>query len=196
MASTSTERRVVITGLGVVSPIGNNVDVFWENLIAGKCGVEKITSFDASPFDTGVAAYTARVLRGLGYRARVVIAARPRPYASRSDGARMETSTWFGGELGASDFVAGFFACAGPYGHGWFCDPGVERQTRRATSLAATDPAGAAAAWASADRRLVDEAAAVPLVTPTQVEYVSSRVRNYRYHPIWGLLADQIRLAR
>jgi len=56
MASTSTERRVVITGLGVVTPLGNSVDVFWDNLIAGKCGVEKITSFDASPFDTQIAA--------------------------------------------------------------------------------------------------------------------------------------------
>jgi 3-oxoacyl-[acyl-carrier-protein] synthase II len=56
MASTSTERRVVITGLGVVTPLGNNVDVFWDNLIAGKCGVDKITSFDATPFDTQIAA--------------------------------------------------------------------------------------------------------------------------------------------
>jgi len=56
MATTSTERRVVITGLGVVTPLGNSVDVFWDNLIAGKCGVDKITSFDASPFDTQIAA--------------------------------------------------------------------------------------------------------------------------------------------
>jgi 3-oxoacyl-[acyl-carrier-protein] synthase II len=56
MASTSTERRVVITGLGVVAPLGNSVDVFWDNLIAGKCGVEKITAFDPSPFDTQIAA--------------------------------------------------------------------------------------------------------------------------------------------
>lgn len=56
MASTSTERRVVITGLGVVTPLGNSVDVFWDNLIAGKCGVEKITSFDPTPFDTHIAA--------------------------------------------------------------------------------------------------------------------------------------------
>jgi len=56
MASTSTERRVVITGLGVVTPLGNSVDVFWDNLIAGKCGVEKITAFDATPFDTQIAA--------------------------------------------------------------------------------------------------------------------------------------------
>src|ERR1700733_2839479 len=56
MPSTSTERRVVITGLGVVAPIGNSVDVFWDNLIAGKCGIEKIPSWDASPFDTQIAA--------------------------------------------------------------------------------------------------------------------------------------------
>jgi 3-oxoacyl-[acyl-carrier-protein] synthase II len=56
MASTSTERRVVITGLGVVAPLGNSVDVFWENLIAGKCGIDKITSWDATPFDTQIAA--------------------------------------------------------------------------------------------------------------------------------------------
>ena len=56
MATTSTERRVVITGLGVVAPIGNSVDVFWNNLVAGQCGVDKITSWDASPFDTQIAA--------------------------------------------------------------------------------------------------------------------------------------------
>ncbi len=56
MASTSSERRVVVTGLGLVTPLGNTVDVFWDNLIAGKCGVEKITNWDASPFDTQIAA--------------------------------------------------------------------------------------------------------------------------------------------
>jgi 3-oxoacyl-(acyl-carrier-protein) synthase len=38
-------RRVVITGLGVVSPIGIGKDAFWENLIAGKSGVDYITAF-------------------------------------------------------------------------------------------------------------------------------------------------------
>jgi 3-oxoacyl-[acyl-carrier-protein] synthase II len=56
MASTSSERRVVITGLGAVTPLGNSVDVFWNNLVAGQCGVDKITSWDASPFDTQIAA--------------------------------------------------------------------------------------------------------------------------------------------
>lgn len=43
-------RRVVITGLGVVSPIGIGKDAFWQNLIAGKSGVGYITAFDPSPY--------------------------------------------------------------------------------------------------------------------------------------------------
>src|SRR6266536_2621730 len=56
MPANWTERRVVVTGIGVVSPLGNDIAAFWDNLLAGKCGVEKITSFDASKFDTQIAA--------------------------------------------------------------------------------------------------------------------------------------------
>ncbi len=55
MSTHWTERRVVVTGLGVVTPIGNDVETFWKNLVAGHCGIGKITSFDASPFDTQIA---------------------------------------------------------------------------------------------------------------------------------------------
>jgi 3-oxoacyl-[acyl-carrier-protein] synthase II len=55
MASNWTDRRVVITGLGLVTPIGNEVDTFWNNLITGQCGIDKITAFDAAPFDTQIA---------------------------------------------------------------------------------------------------------------------------------------------
>jgi len=56
MASNPYDRRVVVTGLGVVSPVGNNVADFWANLLAGQCGVDKITLFDATAFDTKIAA--------------------------------------------------------------------------------------------------------------------------------------------
>jgi 3-oxoacyl-[acyl-carrier-protein] synthase II len=56
MASNWTERRVVVTGLGVVSPLGNELDLFWNNLVSGQCGVDKIASFDPSDYDTQVAA--------------------------------------------------------------------------------------------------------------------------------------------
>jgi 3-oxoacyl-[acyl-carrier-protein] synthase II len=41
-------RRVVITGLGIVSPVGNDVPTAWQNLIAGRSGIDQITRFDAS----------------------------------------------------------------------------------------------------------------------------------------------------
>src|SRR5205814_10037473 len=56
MPNNWTERKVVITGLGVVSPLGNDLGTFWTGLISGKCGVEKITAFDASQYDTQIAA--------------------------------------------------------------------------------------------------------------------------------------------
>ena len=56
MPSNSNERRVVVTGLGIVSPLGNDVETFWKNLVAGQCGVDKITAFDATAFDCRIAA--------------------------------------------------------------------------------------------------------------------------------------------
>src|SRR3954447_11613574 len=56
MASNWRDRRVVVTGLGVVSPLGNDLATFWDHLINGQCGVDKITSFDPSQYDTQIAA--------------------------------------------------------------------------------------------------------------------------------------------
>ncbi|MCO4785773.1 beta-ketoacyl-ACP synthase II [Marinomonas atlantica] len=49
-------RRVVITGMGMVSPLGNNVKDTWDNIIEGKSGVSEIEHFDASQFSTRFAA--------------------------------------------------------------------------------------------------------------------------------------------
>jgi 3-oxoacyl-[acyl-carrier-protein] synthase II len=50
-----TERRVVVTGLGVVTPVGHDLDTFWKNLTSGQCGIDKITSFDTTGYDTQIA---------------------------------------------------------------------------------------------------------------------------------------------
>ncbi len=49
------KRRVVITGLGMISPVGNNVPDAWANVLAGKSGVNKITRFDSSAFSSRIA---------------------------------------------------------------------------------------------------------------------------------------------
>jgi len=47
-------RRVVITGLGLLTPVGNTVEESWKNIIAGKSGIAPITSFDASQFSARI----------------------------------------------------------------------------------------------------------------------------------------------
>ena len=49
------ERRVVITGIGVVSPLGNNKDDFWKNILAGKSGIRRIQSMDTTKYDCKIA---------------------------------------------------------------------------------------------------------------------------------------------
>lgn len=48
------KRRVVITGLGLLTPVGNTVDESWSNIVAGKSGIAPITSFDASQFSARI----------------------------------------------------------------------------------------------------------------------------------------------
>jgi len=50
------DRRVVVTGIGVISAVGNNAEDTWQALLAGKSGIERITSFDVSAFACQIAA--------------------------------------------------------------------------------------------------------------------------------------------
>ncbi|MGE5608433.1 MAG: beta-ketoacyl synthase N-terminal-like domain-containing protein, partial [Bacillota bacterium] len=52
-------RRVVVTGIGVISPIGIGTKAFWENLLAGKVGIRRIEQFDPSGFPCHIAGEVA-----------------------------------------------------------------------------------------------------------------------------------------
>ena len=73
--------RVVITGLGAVTPIGNSIDEFWEAMKAGKSGVGPITKFDASEFVTTIAAEVKEF--------------DPLPYMDRRDARKMDIFSQF-----------------------------------------------------------------------------------------------------
>ncbi|HET6906574.1 MAG TPA: beta-ketoacyl-ACP synthase II [Rhodanobacteraceae bacterium] len=49
------KRRVVVTGLGIVSPVGNDIKTAWDNIVAGRSGIGPVTHFDASTFPTRIA---------------------------------------------------------------------------------------------------------------------------------------------
>jgi len=50
------DRRVVVTGLGVVSSLGHDIQTFWNNIVAGRCGIDRITRFDVTGYDCQIAA--------------------------------------------------------------------------------------------------------------------------------------------
>ena len=56
MAFSTPKRRVVVTGMGALTPLGLTIDEYWNNLLNGKSGVGPITYFDAANFETKFAA--------------------------------------------------------------------------------------------------------------------------------------------
>jgi peptide/nickel transport system substrate-binding protein len=144
-------------------------------------------------FHASVMRYVAEVLRRLGYRPHVRVVARGAYNEALHTGrVPLKPVTWYGGDLGAADFLRTWFACDGAETRGRFCDPELDRLMRRASTLEAANPRRAATLWASVDRGVADAGAAIPLVTPRAVEFVSARVRNYQAHPISGLIVDQV----
>ena len=83
-------RRVVVTGLGLVSPVGNSVPEAWDNLVAGRSGIGPITRFDAS----ALAARIAGEVKGFDVAA----------YLSAKEARRMDTFIHFGMAAGIQAF--------------------------------------------------------------------------------------------
>ena len=50
------DRRVVVTGMGAITPIGSNLEEFWEVLKQGRCGIDEITLFDTTDYKVKLAA--------------------------------------------------------------------------------------------------------------------------------------------
>ena len=73
-----------------------------------------------------------------------------------------------------------------------FCDPVVDRLTRRAGRLQSTDPATANRLWARADRRITDQAPWIPTIQPGWTDITSPRVGGWKYVPTVGVLPHRL----
>ena len=49
------KRRVVVTGLGIISPVGNDIATAWDNILKGVSGIGEVTHFDATAYATRIA---------------------------------------------------------------------------------------------------------------------------------------------
>lgn len=73
-----------------------------------------------------------------------------------------------------------------------FCDRRIEAKADRARRLALTDTAAAERVWEQVYRDVVDQAPWLIAATPRYTDFVSRRAGNYQFHPLWGLLVDQL----
>jgi len=48
----ATSRRVVVTGMGIISPLGNELEASWQNILAGRSGAKTVTAFDVTDYPT------------------------------------------------------------------------------------------------------------------------------------------------
>ena len=87
-----------------------------------------------------------------------------------------------------------FLACRGGFTWHQFCDRRIDRGIRRLDALSVTAPARAAALWSRLDRRVVREAAWVPLVDDRIVDIHSPRVENFEFSPVYHFLPAQAEL--
>jgi len=142
-----------------------------------------------------VSRYAAAVLRRLGFRAVARVAPFPawdRAVHDPGKHVQIAFGAWLADYPAASDFFNLLLSCHGTGNPLGYCDAGVDREIERALSLAATDPRAADRVWRGLDRRVTDLAAWAPLVNVFATDFVSRRVGNYQYNPLWGILADQL----
>ncbi len=142
--------------------------------------------------------YLVHLLDDLGYRASLHMLSRAKYFgavADSSNHAQIGPMGWAADYPSDANFLALGFSCAGTPVDGnysQFCDRQTDRLIQRAKRAQQTGQRTADALWAQVDRRVVDQAAVVPLVNPKQLDFVSRRVVNYQYNPQWGILLDQL----
>jgi YVTN family beta-propeller protein len=147
--------------------------------------------------------YLVRLLNDLGYRASLRKLPGAKYFTAVADSrnhAQIGPMGWAQDFPSPADFLAlGKFQCAGAkladaanINTSQFCDSETDRMTQRAQRAQELGQRSADALWAQVDRRVVDQAAVVPLVNARQLDFVSRRVANYQYNPPWGILLDQL----
>jgi len=149
---------------------------------------------DLPDVSTQLPIYVGRVLRTLGYRTKLHLV----PYAAFSPTMRKRIQLtvdgdWIPDYPSPSSYIPSFFSCNG--GHNrkrYLCERELDRQMKRASALELASSAQAARLWTRIDHELVDRAVWVPTVNVPETEFVSARVRNYQYQPVWGFIADQV----
>jgi YVTN family beta-propeller protein len=154
-------------------------------------------------WDEPTTAFITSVLKELGYRASYVTPPDSVYVATVNNSANhvQVGASWWGPDYpAASEFFQLHFACSGvrlddataTIHSNFFCDPSIDRQMQAADKEEAASTAVADASWADIDREVTDAAVWAPLMVMNEVDFMSARVSNYQYNPLFGVLLDQL----
>jgi peptide/nickel transport system substrate-binding protein len=151
-----------------------------------------------------VGRYVVSVLDRLGYQAslKVITNAPAVGLGDLSDSSKRPQIgwfTWFQDRPTPSNFIEPLLTCRSfvprskdNLNLAEFCNRRLDVQIAHASALQARDPAAAGELWSRIDHELVDRAPWVPLYNPRTVTVLGRRVGNYKYHPFWNVLLDQL----
>jgi YVTN family beta-propeller protein len=157
----------------------------------------------AHQWDGPLGPYVVGILRELGYRASLHVAS-VTAFAANVNDTRSQiqasVGSWIVDYPSASDFFDTFFQCsafrpadpADTRSSDFFCDPGIDRQMNQADQLQASNPQAAAGVWAKVDQEITYLAPWVSFASLRFADFTASRVGDYQYNPIWGILLDQL----
>ena len=146
--------------------------------------------------------FIVALLRKLGYRASPWIVPGRRYGLTISDSrnqVQIGSGGWGTDYPAASNFFDVKFSChsyrpANPLSNNdsGFCNRQIEAEADSARLLGLTDPPAANRKWERVYRDITDQAPWLPTVTPTWTDFISKRAGNYQFHPLWGILIDQL----
>jgi peptide/nickel transport system substrate-binding protein len=147
---------------------------------------------DSAYVPATVPRYVAGVLHSLGYRVHLHLIPSTSVTEAMWRGFQLSTGgDWLANYPDPSSYVPQFFGCGGGNSNGYYCNRRLDREMKAAELLELSNPAEASARWESIDREVTDAAAWVAYVNEREVDFVSKRLRNYEFNPVWGFLADQ-----
>jgi peptide/nickel transport system substrate-binding protein len=149
-----------------------------------------------------VGRYVADTLTAIGWQAEarpVRAALLPGLVQNTDNHVQISLARWSQDSPGASDSLAVLFGCpsfvpgsdSSPNASG-YCDPQVQVTMDHAARAAVSDQIAADKLWGQADKAVMAAAAAAPLVTPKQVDLVSTRVGDYQWSRLTGMILSQL----
>jgi peptide/nickel transport system substrate-binding protein len=171
---------------------------------SGTAGMKVVVNSATDDTSKALAAQMVSDLNKIGYKAssQLLTGSVQYPYVQNSNNNKkwnVAWSAWYQDYPAPSDFLQVLTSCSSVHpgsdaspNIAEFCNKSISAQITKASALGVTNPTAANSLWATIDHEVTDQAPWVDLYNPKQIDFLSSRVKNYQWNPQWYILIDQL----